>query len=92
MAVLLTYDIRRTTNTIHAELKQALIEQYGYSAQIQASTGAWYALPNTCLRKDNIAPQAAWLEFVAACAAVGAVWEKYIASDYVNASFNNQNP
>ena len=63
---------------------------YGYNARIQSDEGKWYALPNTCLRKDDITHPQASADFIAACTGVGAKWEKYIAAEYTSASFNNQ--
>ncbi len=88
--ILLTYDIKKTSDTIHTELKKKLIESYGYSARIQSDEGKWYDLPNTCLRKDGITHPQASADFIAACTSVGAKWEKYIAAEYTGASFNNQ--
>jgi hypothetical protein len=50
----LNYDIEATTKTIHSELKKRLIDIYNYSEIIQGSNKAWYNLPNTKLRKENI--------------------------------------
>lgn len=90
MSVLLSYDIRKTTDTIHSELKDRLVDHYGYSNQIRANTGVWYMLPNTTLRKDSISTNVASNEFLQACRDVGAHWEKYIALEYSNATFDNQ--
>ncbi|SKC59125.1 hypothetical protein [Ohtaekwangia koreensis] len=87
--VLLTYDIRRTTVSIHVELKERLIQSYGYSETIPANDGRHYELPNTTLKKDNITSQASSQEFLQACADVGAVWEKYITAEYIYANFDN---
>ena len=87
--VLLTYDIRRTTTTIHVELKQRLIQHYGYTETILANNGGYYELPNTTLKKDNITTQACSHEFLQACADVGAAWERYIAAEYIYATFDN---
>lgn len=88
--ILLSYDIKKTSDTIHTELKKELIENYKYSAKIQSDSGKWYDLPNTCLRKDGITHKQASADFITACAHVGAKWEKYIAAEYISASFNNQ--
>jgi len=89
--VLLTYDIKKTSNTIHSELKSELINNYGYSAKIQSDSGTWFDLPNTCLRKVGITRQQAAGDFTSACKKVNAIWEKYIAVEYTSASFDNQN-
>lgn len=90
MAIMLTYDIRRTTATIHTELKNYLIDTLGYSGRILSNEPQWYLLPNTTVLKANITPQQAETEFLAACRAVGAHWERYVASDYETAAFDNQ--
>ena len=88
--VLLTYDVKRTSDTIHTVLKKTLIEKFGFSSRILGNSGKWYDLPNTCLRKDNTTHAQTAVDFEAACRSVGAVWEKYIAADFSDASFNNQ--
>ena len=88
--VLLTYDIKKTSDTIHTDLKRELIENYKYSSRIYASDGKWYDLPNTCLIKANITTQQATVDFKNACAKVKATWEKFIAVNYSDARFNNQ--
>lgn len=90
MAVLLTYDIRKTTNEIHTRLKERLKTHFGYSEQIQSGTGKWYSLPNTSLRKANITTQQAAADFLTACKQEGAEWEKYIAVDFEKAIFDNR--
>ncbi|MBI3137736.1 MAG: hypothetical protein HYZ15_04045 [Sphingobacteriales bacterium] len=88
--ILLTYDIKKTSDTIHTEVKKELVENYGYSPKIQSSEGKWYELPNTCLIKNNTSRQQASADFLAACQKVRAKWEKYIAVEYSGATFNNQ--
>jgi hypothetical protein len=90
MAILLTYDIKKTTNTINTELKNVLVTVYKYSATIQANDGRLYDLPNTCLKKEGITTQQASSEFQEACRHVGAQWEKYIAAEFSNSTFANQ--
>jgi hypothetical protein len=88
--VLLTYDIKKTSDTIHSELKRELIENYGYSALIHSNDGKRYDLPNTCLIKDNTTHHRASSDLVAACRNTGAKWEKYIITEFENATFDNQ--
>lgn len=87
--VLLTYDIKQSTSTIHKELKDHLIKTYKYSEYIQGGNGKWYKLPNTTLRKNNITQGDAAKEFKDGCSAVGATYEKYIAAEYSGATFNS---
>ena len=89
-SILITYDVKETSDTVHTELKRELIETYKYSSKIYASNGRWYDLPNTCLIKGGITTQQASVDFLAACTKVKATWEKYIAVDYSNATVNNQ--
>lgn len=88
--VLLTYDIKTTTSTIHTELKNRLINYYGYSQTIDSADRRQYYLPNTTLRKANTTSGNASNDFINACQDVKAVWERYIASEYSMATFNNQ--
>ena len=88
--VLLTYDVKKTSDTVHRELKKRLIEVYKYSPKIQANTGKWYDLPNTCLIKSGTTTVQTSADFIKACGEVGGTWEKHIAVDYTNATFNNQ--
>ncbi len=90
MAVLLTYDIKKTTNTIHTELKELLKNSYGYSDKIKGDSGRWYDLPNTTLRKEGITTEQAAADFRTACKTTGAVWEKYIAAETTGSTFGNQ--
>lgn len=87
--VLMTYDIKETSKSIHTDLKNELKEN-GWSERIQADDQTWYDLPNTTLRKPGITSQTGSMEFVAACMTVGAKWEKYICAEYTAATFNNQ--
>lgn len=88
--VLLNYDVKRTSATIHTELKERLISHYGYSPKIKADTGALYWLPNTTLVKYGTTRLQSSKDFLSACGDVNAVWERYIASEYSSASFDNQ--
>jgi hypothetical protein len=88
--ILLTYDVKKTSDTIHHALKQYLIYHYQYSASILATDGNWYALPNTCLIKTGVTTVVASQEFQAACRVVGAHWEKYIVAESAVSNFNNQ--
>lgn len=89
-AVLLTYDIKTTTSTIHTDLKNRLINHYGYSQTIDSDDRHQYYLPNTTVRKPNTTSESASKDFINACQDVKAVWERYIASEYSKATFNNQ--
>jgi len=90
MSTLITYDIKQTSPTIHSELKKQMIDVYGYAQNIFANDNKWYRLPNTTLQKENITTKQASTDFLNACKEVGAKWEKYIAVDFVNATFDNQ--
>jgi hypothetical protein len=90
MSVLLTYDIKKTTNTIHSELKERLKNFYGYSDKIKSDNGIYYDLPNTTLTKNGITPSQASENFIQACNDVGATWERYIAVEFSLATFNNK--
>jgi hypothetical protein len=90
MSVLLSYDIRKTTDTIHSELKDRLVNHYGYSDDIVGVDGKSYQLPNTTLRKEQISSKDTSAEFIKACKEVGARWEKYIAAEFLVSSFYNQ--
>jgi len=91
MSVLLSYDIKATSTTIHTELRQRLIDHYGYSPSIQATNGTWHALPNTTLRKDNITTQQAAVDFTKACQDVSAYWQRYAAVEFSNRSVDSRN-
>ena len=80
--VLLTYDVKKTSPTIHVELKDILVQRYGYSAKIRSRDGKEYDLPNTTLQKQGTTSQQSSMDFKAACKDVGATWEKYISSEY----------
>jgi len=88
--VLLTYDIRKTSETIHTELKNRLIQHYGYSQVIRSDDNRTSTLPNTTLTKSGITRQAAEGDFLSACREVRATWEKYITAEYTSTSSNNQ--
>jgi|GEM_PF-5005822 len=90
MNVLLTYDIRQTSTTIHTELKDRLKKNYHFTETIQADGGGLYLLPNTTLIKDNITIAEATKEFLNACNEVGAHWEKYIVTERGRSQFANQ--
>jgi hypothetical protein len=89
-SVLLSYDIKKTSDTIHSQLKQELINTYGYSPKIESDAGNWYDLPNTCLRRENTSREQSSKDFLQACIKVGAKWEKYIAAEYSRSTFANQ--
>ena len=61
--ILLTYDIRKTSETIHTELKNHLIGNYKYSSKIQSDQAKWYDLPNTSLVKNGITSEQASADF-----------------------------
>ena len=88
--ILLTYDIKKTSDTIHAELKTRLIQHYGYSEKIKSDDGRNFMLPNTTLRKDNTTHEQSSIDFLRACNDVKATWERYIAAEYTVATFSNQ--
>lgn len=88
--VLLTYDVKKTSETVHSDLKRRLIEVYKYASKIQADDGQLYDLPNTCLIKSNTTREAAAADFKKACNEVNATWEKFVIVDYNGATFNNQ--
>lgn len=90
MNVLLTYDIKKTTETIHQELKDKLKGSYGYSDQIISDQGKRYDLPNTTLQKPNTTSQQASRDFISACGDVKAKWEKYISVEFHTSTFDNQ--
>jgi hypothetical protein len=90
--IFLTYDVRRTTNTIHTELKSRLINHYHYVSTVQASNGRAYDLPNTTVRKINTTAQQCATDFVGACRDIGAIWERYIAIEMTTWTVDNQNP
>lgn len=90
MSILLTYDVKKTSETVHTDLKRYLIEQYNWSSKIQADNGDWYDLPNTTLRKAGITRINAVTEFKTACNSVNAKWERFIAAEYNSANFDNQ--
>jgi hypothetical protein len=90
MPVLLTYDLKKTSETIHAELKNHLKNKYGYSDRIQSNQGNWYYLPNTTLRKENTSPSQVSNEFLLACKEMGATWEKYIGVQFSVSIFDNK--
>ena len=87
--VLLTYDVKKTSDTVHSELKKRLIEVYKYSPKIQANTGKWYERTYIDLLNQPTTVQTS-ADFIKACGEVGGTWEKHIAVDYTNATFNNQ--
>ncbi len=78
MPVILTYDIERTTATIHTEVKNAMIA-LGYSPTVPMTTGGSVQLPNTTLIRDNITPSAAVTDLTNVCRRLNARLEKYIA-------------
>jgi hypothetical protein len=78
MSVLITYDIQRTSNTIHTEVKNAMIAK-GYSEHVPILNGGRTRLPNTTLVRDNITPQTAANDLIEVCALRGATLEKYIS-------------
>jgi hypothetical protein len=88
--ILLSYDIKESSTSVHSALKKSLIETFGFSDEITSDQGNVYKLPNTTLRKDNTTREQGSKDFLAACAAVGAKWEKYVVVDYAGATFNNQ--
>jgi hypothetical protein len=90
--IFLTYDIRKTSGTIHTDLKNRLIEHYGYTTTVYAGNARTYDLPNTMLKKINTTTEQGSSDFLAACRDVGATWEKYIAVEMRTWTVNNQNP
>lgn len=85
MPVLITYDLERTTTTIHTEVKKAMIE-HGYNDHVPIQSGGQVKLPNTTLVKDNITPETAVNNLVTVCNAKNANLEKYIA---LNINYEN---
>jgi hypothetical protein len=90
--VLLTDDVRRTTATIHTEVKNTLINNYGYHPTLLVDNTTPYYLPNTTLAKANTTRGQSAEDFLHACANVGAIWERYVTSEFAAASIDNQNP
>lgn len=76
--VLITYDIEKTTNTIHTEVKKAMIA-IGYSEFVPKKSGGGVQLPNTTLVRDKITPSQATADLKTVCKSKNAVLEKYIS-------------
>ncbi|HEY0653528.1 MAG TPA: hypothetical protein VGD65_10380 [Chryseosolibacter sp.] len=90
MAILLSYDVKRTNEKVHTDLKNRLTTSYGFQTQIVSDDNKRYDLPNTTLRKEGVSPQQGAKDFLTACKDVGAQWERYIVCEYTHATFNNQ--
>jgi len=87
--VLLTYDIKETSATIHQELKNKLIDDYGFFSDIKGRNKEM-ALPDKTLIKRETSIEQTISFFKAACEDVGAKWTRFIAVDYLEATFNSQ--
>lgn len=85
MAIIITYDIEKTTNTIHEEVKLAMIAK-GYQERISMKSGGYAQLPNTTLIHDSVTTERADLDLTAVCTLKKAKIEKYLILnvDYEN--------
>jgi hypothetical protein len=80
MAVLLTYDV----NSKHGEVKNTLINSYGYAKSIRGTvlntnTAAETDLPNTTVYHPTKSAATACSDIVAVTASLSVVLEKYAA-------------
>ncbi len=78
MPVIITYDVERTTSTIHTEVKNAM-KDLGYSDHVPINSGGNVKLPNTTLVKENATPEQATTALQDVCKKKSATLEKYIA-------------
>ncbi len=85
MPILITYDIENTTNSIHTEVKNAMIQK-GYDNHIPIQKGGKTKLPNTCLVNASVTAETAAADLTAVCKSLDANLEKYIA---LNVSYEN---
>lgn len=84
--ILITYDLKETTNGIHKEVKDTMKSEYGYS---DTSPTKKYKLPNTSLLKDGTTPDQAVKELKASVNKHNGTLERYLSCECVNYSIND---
>jgi hypothetical protein len=97
--VLLIYDLKETTKSVHTELKKELVQTYKYS-KFRLIDGLAYELPNTTFYKEFIGTvdvddekiiSKSENEFMFACKKVKAEWERVNIIAYKNGIFTDVN-
>jgi len=87
--VLLSYDLKESTESQHSELKKMLIEDYAFFDEIKGKSKL-VQLPATTLIKRDTSLAQATTHYKNACEKLGIEWLSFIVVEYSEATFNSQ--
>ena len=77
--VFVTYDLTRHPASIHSQVKNALIRDYGYSDE---SPVEGIKMPNTCLRKAGVSREQAVADLKTVVRHYRGTLERYFIAEY----------
>ncbi|HEY8934415.1 MAG TPA: hypothetical protein VIM65_04315 [Cyclobacteriaceae bacterium] len=86
--ILLSYDLKASSESQHGELKKMLIDDYAFFDEIKGKSKL-VQLPTTTLIKRDTSLAQATAHFKNACEKLSIEWHSFIVVEYSEATFNS---